>query len=414
MSQEMICTQCTKSGTETISRCGHILHDHCYEQLDYRKKCPKCGTELSKYLVIEKFIVKIKSSILDYDTKEELIFCADSFATYKCYDNLPAIYYDSSLLEQFQRLGWDINNQVFGGVELFYRACLTDNIDKVNLLIEHALDLENYGENGLTYAINYSSYNVFDRLTQVGVKFDQKIILSLTSEKNFGMLNQIIKSGADVNSIEKNGKRSIHAAAENGSIEIIQFLTKNGADFLAVDDDGNSILHYSCLYKGLDLVQYLIESGFDYNIQNKKHITPLMLSIKHNNQSVIDFLIQKKAGLDFLYREGNTPLHWCATNGKYDLMKVLITDGANVNAKNNYEKTPLHVVAHDTNTNNIVRFLLDNGAEMNVLDRNGKSPLYYFHSRIDNELKNRFFGGDADLTIKNENSKSILHLMLKL
>ena len=86
MSQDMICAKCNKSGTEIISRCGHILHDHCYENLNFYKNCQKCGTKLAKYLSIEKFMAKIKSSNLDYDTAAELIVCLDNISTYRRYD----------------------------------------------------------------------------------------------------------------------------------------------------------------------------------------------------------------------------------------------------------------------------------------------------------------------------------------
>lgn len=416
MNQEQICAKCQKNGVELYSRCGHILHEKWLTCFYYENQCPVCKTRLSKSAAFEQMIRKIKLANLDFDTAEELIYCVEKFASYESRIYSAPISYDSSILEHLQRLGWDINSYKFKGGELFYRACITDDIDKVNMLIEHGLNLDIYGPKGLHYAITYSSHDVFERLRQLEVKYPQDIIFELIRLENFGMLKRIVELGADVN------KRPIHAAAENGSISIFEFLIANGAEISAVDNAKNSILHYSCVSscgKNIKkIIEYFIESGFDFTKKNKNQMTPLMLAIERKNCFTAAILILKGLGVEkMVCKNRGTILHWCAIENDVALMKALIIEGADVNAKDENGKTPLHVIRCESNFYSYKKFdmiglLLGSRADVNALDNYGKSPLYYLHHNLEKTLIRRFIDAGADLTIKNEKGQSILELLL--
>lgn len=413
MTKEQICSGCKRLGATVFTRCGYIMHSECFNTYS-RDHCQKCKANSSEYLkVYEELIVKIKSSNLELGTILELTVFLKNLASYQNIDE-PCISYDGKLLEQLQRFCWDINNESFGGRMLFYRACIVDDLKKVDLLIEHGLNLEKYGSIGLYHACKNSSYDVFDRLLTKNVDLIQNVIFDLISFKNFGMLKRIIELGADVNLIGIDGIRPIHYASKEGSTEIVQFLIDNGADFDVVDDLGNSIQHYACMsYNGLGLIEYFINSGLDFTTQNNRKQTPIMIAVEMEKTHIINRFIQRKVGLEFICPEGDTPLHWCVAKGHFALVKALLIEGADVNAKNKLGKTPLHVVGGNFHKSEVVELLLDNGADMNVLDNDGKSPLFYFCSKINMNLKIRFIDGGADLTIKNEFGKSILELMIE-
>lgn len=146
------------------------------------------------------------------------------------------------------------------------------------------------GEDGLGDACYSSSYNVFERLIQAGVKLNKECLENIVSKGNFELLDRAIRLGADLNAEDDYFKtRIIHIAAQKGSIKMPQILIDNGSDFNAVDKDGNSVLHYACEFASdPQLVEYLVESGFDVSIQNSKKMKPLMMAAKCSNASVVD------------------------------------------------------------------------------------------------------------------------------
>lgn len=186
------------------------------------------------------------------------------------------------------------------------------------------------------------------------------------------------------------------------------------------------------------MLEYLIESGFDFTVRNKKQKTPLMLAIEnYSNASVVEYLIQNKVDVNIHDIDGNTPLHIAAMKCELEIIKVLIREGSDLNAKNNKLQTPLHVVgqgfeplfrdilekgddteilnlSRDLKIETIIMLLLENGADANTLDNEGKSPFYYLHRIISIELKMKFINSGADLTIKDNSGVSIMVSMFEL
>ena len=76
-----------------------------------------------------------------------------------------------------------------------------------------------------------------------------------------------------------------------------------------------------------------------------------------------------------------TPLHLASYCGKPEVVRLLLDNGANANAKDNLFKTPMHRVAggnyqSQEDGTHIARLLLEHGAEINPHDVNRETPLH--------------------------------------
>ena len=79
--------------------------------------------------------------------------------------------------------------------------------------------------------------------------------------------------------------------------------------------------------------------------------------------------------LNLLDREGYTPLGYAARTGDLEIVKLLVKTGASVDvAENPGGWTPL-LQATDQHHADVVRFLLEHGANPNIKTRLGKTPL---------------------------------------
>jgi ankyrin repeat protein len=74
------------------------------------------------------------------------------------------------------------------------------------------------------------------------------------------------------------------------------------------------------------------------------------------------------------YQEDRSALHCAAMAGDIKLVEMLLAKGADINLQDTYGQTPLYIAAmyrHDA----VVRRLLDNGADVNIKANDGHTPL---------------------------------------
>jgi ankyrin repeat protein len=107
---------------------------------------------------------------------------------------------------------------------------------------------------------------------------------------------------------------------------------------------------------------------------------------------------------------GDTPLHLAAEKGHLDIVGYLTEKGANVNVKRRYGLTPLHFAAQSGHLD-IVKYLVDEkGADINVRDGHGKAPVYFAvcNGHLDIikylvDIKGAYFGTNYSLYVAVQN-----------
>jgi len=75
-------------------------------------------------------------------------------------------------------------------------------------------------------------------------------------------------------------------------------------------------------------------------------------------------------------KDGRTPLHWACRGVHLEVVKFLVETGADVNAEDNNKIVPLHSLATRNNAAAIA-ILLDNGADIDFKDYGGNTALHY-------------------------------------
>lgn len=85
-----------------------------------------------------------------------------------------------------------------------------------------------------------------------------------------------------------------------------------------------------------------------------------------------------KSGIDInqpIPGEQGYPMHF-AVNSSVEMIQLLIEHGADVNVKDEKGKTPLHITAVTPSVEKM-QLLIEHGADVNAVDANGKTPLDY-------------------------------------
>lgn len=129
------------------------------------------------------------------------------------------------------------------------------------------------------------------------------------------------------------------------------------------------------LYNGHeDIALLLIKDGCDVTITNLKNETPLHEAARKGYLEICEYLIQSGSAVNSLSC-GFSPLHFAANT---DVCRILLKANAEINSQDRFGKnvTPLHRAVTSENFE-VVKFLVENGADINRLDSSRKNALHY-------------------------------------
>jgi len=204
-------------------------------------------------------------------------------------------------------------------------------------------------------------------------------------------VRKLISEGSPVD-LRTNVKKAtpLHFAAWQGQYHTAKLLIEHGADVNATTNWGGTPLMYasgsergSCLTSPcsvspglseghLTVVALLIENGADVNNTGKYGSTALGSAAICNAVDVAQLLIKHGADLDV---RGNqyTALEMASSRGP-DVAILMIKSGAKVNTWDRYTKTtPLHSAVQCSHQE-LIKVLLQHGANPNAKDQFGKTP----------------------------------------
>ena len=123
----------------------------------------------------------------------------------------------------------------------------------------------------------------------------------------------------------------------------------------------------------------LLKKGAEVNWADEDGRTILMHAILAENASfeIVELLIKNGANVRVCEPEQQwTALHFAAREGHSDIVKLLLENGAEVDAKDSFGNTPLwRAVMTFKGDDRVIRLLLSHKADMNIENNYGISPL---------------------------------------
>jgi ankyrin repeat protein len=111
-------------------------------------------------------------------------------------------------------------------------------------------------------------------------------------------------------------------------------------------------------------------------------------------------------------KEQWTLLHIAAENGHTETVKALIENGANVNAVDREKMTPLHLAVENGHTET-VKALIENGADVNIVNQEKMAPLHLAVENGYTETAKALIENGADVNVMDRSGLTPLYLAAK-
>lgn len=169
-------------------------------------------------------------------------------------------------------------------------------------------------------------------------------------------------------------------AAEQGNANALQACLDKGVDINATNRQKRTAVIIASLHKHYSCVELLISAGADIDMQDQTCFNPFLISCLTNDVILLRIVLPANPDLDRLTRFGGVGITPASEKGHVDIVRELLTrTDINVNHTNFVGWTPLleAIVLNDggAKQQEIVKLLLDHGANPHMTDKYGKSPL---------------------------------------
>ena len=238
---------------------------------------------------------------------------------------------------------------------------------------------------------------------------------------------------ADVNATQADGSTALHWAAERDDVEMAERLIAAGANASARTREGVTPLQLAAVNGSAALITRLLKAGVDPNAAlTPARDTALMMAARTGTTDAVRVLTEAGADVNAKETwGGTTALMWAVSEHHADAARVLIAAGADVNARSNYVApangrgfegrtpvtgggaeakvvefasgwlTPLMFAAREGDVE-LTRALLAGGAEMNAVAGDGKTALAVAIFNGNYEVASFLVDKGADVNVKNK------------
>lgn len=283
----------------------------------------------------------------------------------------------------------------------------------VKLLVDFGTNVnikDNYGVTPLAYAVGNKHFDTFDYLLESGAEIDSRqdngwttLFEICCNSRDEEIVERLLDAGANPNADDGTGSTPLIQAACTGEAQIVKLLIDAGADVNAKPSGLPTTLVEAITSQHIDVLKLLLEAGADVNAQDDEGKTPLMIAEAEGSLEIMKLLLTAGADPNLIDAEGKAVLRH-AVSSIYGYQETFKKDEPD-------DKTWARKTIEDHI--NIVKLLLDNGADVNQSDNNGITALMFASVGDDVNLVKILIEAGADLNLKNINGYTALMLAEK-
>ncbi len=234
-----------------------------------------------------------------------------------------------------------------------------------NLYLENKSDYSEGNMNrGKTVAMMTDDPAVINILADEGYDFNRETSIGLkplpvaVKSKTLPITQAMVEAGANPNVTDKAGTPVLTLAVFEKKLDLVYLLINSGANINALDKAGNPAIVFASTP---DIIFALLDNGanLDFTTPDDKYVLHevFMLAVDNNYATVIQRLLEEDIDLNFIDSFGDTPATLAAKKNNLQLLKLLIDNGANPNVNGKDGKNVM-MIAQENGYVDIINYLL--------------------------------------------------------
>lgn len=309
---------------------------------------------------------------------------------------------DKKTVRKLLDLGANINVKNASKENILINACRSGDSELFEMLLKHPkLQLLNQQSDSspntriIAAAINSGNVEIVRLLLTQDLKIEQKdlsLLLRFACINNeLEMIKHLLNKYPEIAQGETGGEALLIAAGA-GRVEIVETLIANGVNInFRHTYDGATALFCAVESGYQQVVDILLEHEADTSmglfLEHKANIfkigdTPLFAAIRLGHKEIVNSLLKKQEVIESLnvlnrnLMDAKTPLMVAAETGNLEMVQFLLDHGAKLDVRSLENMTALHFAAKNGHEN-IVKFLLEQGVGINDKSNSGATPLLF-------------------------------------
>jgi serine/threonine-protein phosphatase 6 regulatory ankyrin repeat subunit B len=248
---------------------------------------------------------------------------------------------------------------------------------------------------------------------EYAIKMDDWEMLSLLMEKRPGIRKQVLK-GTNCNYMESTDY-ALCAAAQYGHNDLLTYLISEGSSVnVALPGDNGTLLHVAARCQQTETVKLLLQLGASIDCQDESGKTSLRVSVETGIFEVKKCFVEHRevAQSDTELQHVVNPERTIKKRNSLKIPEVvreLLEHGANVNTADNEGETPLHIAGWEGHVE-VVQELLEHGANVNTADIYGRTPLHVAVWKGRAEVVRELLEHGANVNNADKDGRTPLHM----
>ena len=315
---------------------------------------------------------------------------------------------DINKIQKYIEKGIDINKKDEKGRSILYILSAKRKIDAIRILLKNNVNI-----------------NIEDR-------YGRTVLDEAALRSDGIMIRFFLDNGFDINRKNSMGRTILQDVALEGDYKIFQILMNNRPDFNIKDSYGKTVLFDAVEGQNINIIKDVVNNVDSLNILDENYQTALFKAVLKDNIEIAKLLIVHGINVNFLDKDGQNVLFNTILQGSKNIpiIELLMKKDINMNIVDNNNKNVLDelLYVHDLQKNTskelegkyklitpekeylpLALMFINNGLDIDKIHEDGKTTLQI-------EIENKNFANveflvncGADLNVVDENDKNIIY-----
>lgn len=236
----------------------------------------------------------------------------------------------------------------------------------------------------------------------------EKQLFKYIKNNDISKVKQLIENGVNINAIDDEFNTPLHIAISNNFNDIAIYLIQNGANLKIDNFHFKDPVQIAIINKNLTLLKYILSIGFKFTYKSFCDFSYLDEAISSGHLEIVKYLIEEQNMNvnQICCRDGATPLLIAVICNEIEIIKYLIQLGADLNQTDHHGWSPLHF-AIEKQFKDIIIILLEHGVDINGIKPNELITPLMRASTINLEITLLLLDSGADYTLKSKYGQTL-------